>query len=210
MIIRPLQTIRLGASIQIPTFYYLDDEKYTDANSSWDRSSGIPDGNGVSPYGYYDYRLRSPMKVNAHASAILFRMATISAAYEYMDYSDAQLDSYNDRFLTENENIRNNLQGVHHLKAGAEVRIDLVYLRSGLQYLRSPYSDPRNDASEWIWSGGFGVRTKAAFFDISYSRGSRTEVYGLYSPDNSAPESSYTSINQVNPNNLLLTMGLRF
>ncbi|MFH0755828.1 MAG: hypothetical protein V2B15_00900 [Bacteroidota bacterium] len=210
MIFRPVHSIRLGASIQIPTFYYLEDEKYTDANSSWDQSSGIHDGNGVSPYGYYDYKLKSPMKVNAHASVILFKMATVSAAYEYMDYSAARLDSYNDRFLTENENIRNNLREVHNLRAGAEVRIDLLYFRTGVQYLMSPYADPRNDAREWIWSGGLGVRTKAAFIDISYSRGNRTEVYGLYSPGNSVPESSFTSINQVNPNNLLLTMGLRF
>ncbi len=33
------------------------------------------------------------MKYNAHASVILFKMATISAAYEYTNYASRELDS---------------------------------------------------------------------------------------------------------------------
>ena len=40
MIVRPIQLIRVGASFQLPTYYYLTDEKFTDMNSYWDNGSG--------------------------------------------------------------------------------------------------------------------------------------------------------------------------
>lgn len=210
MIIRPLQLLRVGASIQIPTYYYLTDDKYTQASSRWDRSSGIPDGSSYSPSGYFDYRLKSPMRVNANMAFVLGKLATLSAAYEYVDYSSARLDSYSDKFVDVNEIIRSEHAAVHNLRAGAEVRISPLYLRTGVQYLSSPYSDPRNNGEEWIFSGGIGVRTRGVFFDVSYARGGRSEIYGLYDPWNGAQENSYVSINELNPNNLMLTVGLRF
>ena len=206
MIVRPIQMIRIGASYQIPTYYWLTEEKYTDARSYWDTGSGIPDGSAYSPNGIYDYRLKAPMRINAHASAILLKMATISVAYEYVDYSSARLDAYDDKFLEENDRIRQDLQAAHNLRAGAELRIESVYFRGGIQYLMSPYADPRNNAEEFIYSGGMGVRAKRAFLDVSYSRGNRDEVYGLYSP---LPGINEVSINQVNPNNLMVTLGLK-
>ncbi len=207
MIIRPLQMLRMGATFQIPTFYQLTDEKFTDATSTWDSGSEIPAGSAYSPNGIYDYKLRSPLRVNAHASVILFKMATLSAAYEYADYSSAQLDAYDDKFLEENDRIHQDFQAVHNMKAGAEVRINFAYLRGGFQYLMSPYSDSRNNAREFIYSCGTGVRTRDMFFDISYAYGHHEEVYGLYSP---APGVNEVSINQVNRNNIMVTMGLKF
>ncbi|MCK4747041.1 MAG: hypothetical protein KAT15_08400, partial [Bacteroidales bacterium] len=63
MIIRPIQILRVGASFQFPTYYYLTDQKYTDIYSYWDNGSGIPDTQESSPDGIYDYRLRSPFRV---------------------------------------------------------------------------------------------------------------------------------------------------
>ena len=150
------------------------------------------------------------MRASMQASVILFKMATFSAAYEWVDYSAARLDAYDDKFIDENQRIRNEFQDAHNLRAGAELRVSSAYFRGGIQYLMSPFADDRNNAREWIYSGGFGVRTSRAFFDLSYARGNRSEVYGLYDPGSSAPETSYTAINKVNPNNLMLTLGLRF
>jgi hypothetical protein len=207
VIIRPFQMLRVGAAFQIPTYYKLTDQKLTDAVSTWDAGSGIPGASAYSPSGIFDYKLQSPMKVNAHASLILFRTATVSAAYEYTDYSTARLEAYSDAFSEENSRISQNLQAVHNLKAGAEVRISSVYLRGGLQYLMSPYTDPQNNAEELIYSGGIGVRSKAMFFDMSYAYGNKEEVYSLYSPASGVNE---VSINQINRNNIMVTMGFKF
>jgi len=71
----------------------------------------------------------------------------------------------------------------------------------------SPYTDTRNNAEEFIYSGGIGIRTRDLLFDMSYSYGHHEEVYGLYSP---SPGLNEVSINQINRNNLMLTMGFKF
>jgi hypothetical protein len=209
MIIRPFQMLRIGGAIQIPTFYQLTDQKVTDAYSTWDRDSEIPAGSAYSPNGIYDYKLRSPMKYFAHASVILFKMATLSAAYEYTDYASAELTAYDyyDSFSEENSSIRQNFQAVNNIKAGAEVRVDAVYFRGGFQYLMSPFSDSRNNAEAFIYSCGIGFRTRVLFMDASYSYGHNEQVYSLYSR---APGVNEVSVNQVNGNNIMVTMGLKF
>ena len=207
MIIRPIQLVRIGASFQLPTYYHLTDEKFTDINAYFDNSAGIPDANETSPNGTYDYQLRTPFRANAHASVILFKMATLSAGYEFVDYSSARLDAYYYAFFDENDRIRQDFQAVHSLKAGSEVRLGSLYLRAGTQYLMSPFNDSRNDASMWIYSGGLGLRTNGVFFDISYTHSGMSEVYGMYAFQ---PGSNEVSLNQVNGNNLMCTIGLKF
>lgn len=209
MILRPIHILRIGGAFQIPTYYQLTDQKYTDAASSFDQGSGISPGRAYSPNGIYDYKLQSPMKYSAHASIILFRMATFSAAWEYIDYASAKLKAYDyyDTFSDENAAISQELQGVNNVKAGAEVRIDPVYLRAGFQYLSSPFADSRNNSEQLIYSCGIGVRTRDFFFDMSYSYGHNEQAYSLYSPAEGVNE---VSVNQIARNNIMLTMGLKF
>ncbi|TFH27765.1 MAG: hypothetical protein E4H10_02730 [Bacteroidia bacterium] len=207
MILRPLQMLRLGASFQLPTWYYLTDEKYTDMASKWDNSSGISDAVSSSPNGIYDYRLQTPFRANANASLILFQIATISAGYEFVDYSSARLDAYDYRFQEENDEISRGFQAAHNLKAGAEVRINSLYLRAGGQHLMSPFTDARNNAESWIYSGGLGFRTKKFYFDVSYSHSTRNDVIGMYSYE---PGVNEVALNEVNGNNLMTTLGFKF
>jgi len=206
MIIRPIQLIRIGASFQLPTFYHLTDEKYSDISSTWDNGSGIDPGEASSPNGIYDYKLQTPFRVNAHASVILLKMATLSLGYEFVDYSAARLDAYDYKFFDENDQIRQDFQGTHNIRTGGEIRLGMLYLRAGTQYLMSPFTDNMNNAEIWMYSGGIGVRTKGMFFDISYSHGNSSEVYGMYSYQ---PGSLEVSLNQVNSNNLMFTMGIK-
>lgn len=207
MILRPIQLLRIGATFQLPTYYSLSDEKFTDMAAYWDSSSGLEDSFKSSPNGVYTYKLKTPFRVNANASVILFRLATVSAGYEYVDYSSARLDAYDYKFFDENEEIRRGFQAAHNFKAGAELRLSSFYLRGGGQYMMSPFTDTRNDAESWIYAGGFGFRTRKAYFDMSYSHATRTDVYGMYSP---TPGSNEVVLNDVRANNLLFTIGFKF
>ena len=66
--------------------------------------------------------------------------------------------------VDENDQIRQDFKAAHNLKAGAEVRIESLYLRAGTQYLMSPFTDARNNAEQWIYGGGLGFRTTGALF----------------------------------------------
>lgn len=207
LIVRPMQLLRIGASFHLPTYYWLTDKKYTDMSSTWDNGSGIPDATASSPDGVYDYRLQTPLRVTANTSLILFKLATLSLGYEYVDYGSAKLDAFDYNFFDENNEIGQDLSSVHNLMAGAEVRLGNLYLRGGARYYDSPYSDPRNDADSWVYSGGLGVRTNRGYFDISYSHSGRTDVYGMYSPQ---PGVNEVSINDIKGNNIICTLGFKF
>ena len=207
LILRPVQLLRIGASFHLPTYYWLTDKKYTDMSSTWDSGSGIPDATASSPNGIYDYRLQTPFRVTANTSLILFKLATLSLGYEYVDYGSAKLDAFDYNFFDENNEIGQDLASVHNLMAGAEVRLGNLYLRGGARYYDSPYTDPRNDADSWVYSGGLGVRTNRGYFDISYSHSGRTDVYGMYSPQ---PGVNEVSINEINGNNIIVSLGFKF
>jgi hypothetical protein len=207
MIIRPFQLLRIGASLHIPTYYWLTDEKYTDMRSYFDSGSGIPDATESSPNGIYDYELRTPLRVNANASLILFKMATVSFGYEYVDYASASLDAYDYNFMDENNRISQDFKAVNNFMAGAEIRLSSLYLRGGLQYMGSPYADTRNNAESWVYSGGLGVRARIGYLDVSYSHSSKTDVYGMYSYQ---PGLNEVSINDINGNNIIVTLGFKF
>jgi len=207
MILRPMQMLRIGASLHLPTYYWLTDEKYTDMNSYWDSGSGISDSFEGSPNGIYDYELQTPLRVDANASLILFKLATISVGYEYVDYGSAKLDAYDYRFQDENIQISQDLRAVNNLMAGVEFRFNTFYLRGGAQYYSSPYTDTRNNAEMWVYAGGLGVRSKLGYFDISYSYSNKTDVYGMYSYE---PGINEVAINEINGNNIICTLGFKF
>jgi hypothetical protein len=147
------------------------------------------------------------MKVQAHASLILFRMATLSAAYEYVDYSSARLNAYDYSFVDENDEIRRGFQAAHNLKAGAELRLSSIYLRAGGQYLMSPFTDTRNNAESWIYSAGLGYRSKKFYIDFSYSYSTRNDVVGMYAY---TPGVNEVAQNRVKGNNAMMTLGFKF
>ena len=207
VIIRPFHLLRVGATFHLPTYYTLTDQKYTDMNSTFDNGSGISDGSASSPNGVYDYKLETPFRANAHASLILFKVATVSLGYGYVDYSTSRLNAYDYKFVDENEQIKSDFQATQQANAGAEIRIQSLYLRAGAKYVTSPFISEENNADTWEYSGGIGFRTKQIIFDISYTYGTRTDVYGLYSFE---PGSNEVSINDVSANNLMFTLGYKF
>jgi len=207
MILRPMQLLRIGASFHLPTYYWLTDEKYTDMSSTWDNGSGIPDSFEGSPNGIYDYELRTPWRITANTSLILFKLATVSFGYEYVDYSNAKLSAYDYSFYDENNEISQDLKSVNNFMAGAEIRLSAFYLRGGVRYYGSPYADTQNSAESWVYSGGLGVRTRMGYFDISYSHSNKTDMYGMYSYEPGAYE---VSVNEINGNNIICTMGFKF
>jgi len=207
MIVRPFNLLRVGATFHLPTYYRLTDQKYTDMNSTWDSGSGIADANASSPNGVYDYQLRTPFRVDANASLILFKAATISLGYGYVDYSASRLNAYDYKFIDENEQIMTDLHATQSVSAGAEVRIQSLYLRAGTRYTSSPFISEENNAETWAYSGGIGFRTKQIFVDASYTYADRTDINGMYAFQ---PGSNEVSINDVALNNLMFTIGYKF
>ena len=209
VIFKPIHMLRIGASFHSPTLYNLDDEKFTDMNSTWDSSTGFPDESASSAKYAKEYQLQTPLKASVSAALLLGRLGLVSAEYEFVDYTKANLDSPGYKFFDENDAIRNEFNSTHNLKAGAEIRLNPLYLRGGLQYYMSPFENERNGSDVWVYSAGLGVRSNNTFLDVAYTLGTRSEAYGLYAhqPDQGLYE---VSMNDYTMNKVMVTMGVKF
>jgi hypothetical protein len=210
VIVKPIHILRIGATFHAPTSYNLTDEKFTDIKTQWTSNSGYEDGYESSGMYAKEYSLRTPYRASASAALLIGKLGIVSAEYEYVDYSSADLDSPGYNFIDENIAISKDFKNAHNLKAGAELRLNPLYLRAGAQYYMNPFEDSRNGSDIWIYGAGIGFRSNQTSIDISYSLRTSSETYGLYQHSPDQVDGFEKSINDYKAANIMLTMGYKF
>lgn len=210
VIVKPIHILRIGASFHAPTTYVLTDEKYTEMKSFWSSNSGYKDDYEYSGDYAKDYTLRTPYRASASAAVLIGKLGIVSAEYEYVDYSSADLGSPGYNFGDENIAISKDFKNAHNLKAGAEIRLNPLYLRAGAQYYMNPFEDDRNGSDIWIYGGGVGFRSNQTSVDISYSLRTTSETYGLYQHSPDQADGFEKSINDYKDGNFMVTLGYKF
>lgn len=209
VIFKPIHALRLGIAFHSPVRYNLTDSKYTDIATYWDNSSGYTDDFGSSGPYYFDYTLRTPYRASASAAFLLGKLGLIAAEYEYVDYSTSDLRPSRD-FDQQNLAISQDFRSVHNLKAGAEFRLNPLYLRAGAQYYMNPNAITSNGSDIMVYSGGFGFRAGQTYIDLAYSLTTSQELYGLYLYNNANGNDLQTANNELNTSRLMVTLGYRF
>jgi len=180
LLFSPVPWVRVGGAIHTPTFYDLSDEWSTSITSSFEdpnKSQTID-----SYYGTFDYELTSPFRASASLGFIIAKQALVNIDYEYLNYSLARLRSNDYDFFDENDNIRSEYQASHNIKLGLEYRFGPIAFRAGGAYIGSPYvaDHVNSDSYTMVYSGGLGVRSEVAYFDVAYSYISNTSTYYMY------------------------------
>ena len=207
-IARPFDFLRVGAAFHLPTFYNLKDEYSTSMEANFDaEDSNLGFQEAFSPLGEYKYQLRSPSRLILSATGTIGKMGMISADYEFVDYTKANLDANDYRFEDENAAIDAIYRAAHNLRLGGELRLGLAYLRAGYAFYASPFatSEPNVDADNQILTAGFGFRNKDYFVDFSFSNNSSQTRYYMY-----VPQMTDGSLNTSDANSIQMTMGFRF
>ena len=194
--------IKLGAAVHTPTYYTMHDDWKSTMTSNFDNGTS----NSVnSPQGSFDYTLTTPMRGIGSIAIQLFQRATISADYEYANYSTAHLDSKGDDFIDQNDSIQSNYKAAGNLKIGAEVALGLFSLRCGYAIYGSPYISGSNSGKKTAISAGFGIIDKKYFLDFAYVYSKSDVSYYLY---------NYANMNAASvkntSGNFLLTLGFKF
>lgn len=222
IIFKPIQQIRLGASVHTPTFYNLQDIFYTDMYSSVTYDDGVTDEyEAGSPWDEYDYDLETPMRATLSGAFVIAKAGLISIDYEYIDYSSASLrrggDGYN--FVDENDEIAQAYKSVGNLRLGGELRMtDEISLRAGYENYPSAYnseafgvSQPNSSAGLNVYSAGLGYRNAGFFFDVAY-RYSVQESNDLLYPEPVTAIYSTPEMAQFDTvkNRVLFTLGFKF
>lgn len=219
LIARPVDFLRLGAAIQTPTAWSMND-----------RSNGklLAEKEYATPDWTQEYQLETPFKINAGASVMLAKSGLISVEYEYNNMRSTRLlgaDGDATSFAVINQDARDMFKDVHRMKAGAEWWvISNLALRAGYAYQTELM---REDACRYVMtnttrtdmqyaieggthyiSAGLGYRTDLFFVDVAYQYKRMSEE--LYPFEN-------LSAGKLNPIDLttsrhsaVLSLGFRF
>lgn len=151
ILLRPLDGLRLGASIYTPNFasYKMN---------SWARATGVDNsptaGKGredvETPNSYTNFGMHSPWRFGLSGAYVIGRTAIVSADYEYQDLGGARLrnsteDNYEysrNIYEMENNAIKSDFGGQHTLRLGFELNATKrLALRAGMRYSSAPKYD---------------------------------------------------------------------
>jgi|WetSurSiteA1Bulk_404760.scaffolds.fasta_scaffold00078_19 hypothetical protein len=220
LLARISNSIRLGATLFLPTYYNIEEVYYNTLYSEYDDSSFFirptNEYGDLLEAGVFGYNLNTPMKVNGGMSFQIGKTGIISGDVEYINYAGIKMstdDSYNtsdDRQMVEEVNsaIDDTYRSVCNFKLGAEFRLGNFALRAGGGYYPSPYSsnELNSNASYTEITSGVGYRDRFFFFDLGFSGIFHKEKYNLYTSNNTNNIADLSS----QAYRFIATMGLRF
>ena len=187
LIYRATNAVRLGGSIQTPTYLRMTDTYSTTLTTNFtpqNQPAGTNVGtvtNTTAP-GAYDYIITTPFRANGGLSVVLGKYGFISGDVEYVGYGQARLSSDpnsangdNSSFADQNQDIQRLYRSTLNYRVGAEGRFSVFRARLGYAYYGDPYQDPSNGRSSArsYYTAGLGLRQGNFFVDVA-------EVYNSY------------------------------
>lgn len=201
LLAKPIEYIRLGASIQTPTVLKLND--YYQSLMATD----LNDGQATHEYettGEIDYTITTPLRATASAAFIYKQLGLVSIDYEFVDYTAASMNASKYDFSDENEAITERFRATSNLRIGAELHLASYYIRGGFSSYGDPYAEGDVNAGKDLvtWSGGLGYRDKNFYVDFGLAKSSWAQDYLVYYNTSAGVESTYTRFST--------TIGFRF
>lgn len=207
MIFRVTDFLRLGGSVQTPTFYNMIDKWSSRVTSDIHKDTYEYE----SPNGRFSYTLATPFKATASCALIIGKNGFLSADYEIMDYSTARLRSPNYKFFDENNSIGLKYRPVNNIRVGAEWKFQNLSFRGGYALYDSPFKSsymPQDGGqARTNYSIGWGIRESEYYLDFAYVYSTTNSFHKPYLLADQSTEGA--SIN-TNSNNFLVTMGFKF
>lgn len=199
-IFRPVNWVRIGAAIHTPTYYVIEDNLFSEV--IYTKRSGA-DWDPIT------YDLQSPFRFLGSLAFVLgdnkSKMGgTISADYEFADYSDMKYRLKGD---IKAENEINNIIKTYYLptntvRIGGELKFGTIALRAGYCVMDNPYDKDINDAGAQSITAGIGYKNKNFFMDFAYAYTTGKSKFTEY---------DYNVINLDHVNHLAqLSFGVRF
>ncbi|WP_299440028.1 transporter [uncultured Aquimarina sp.] len=202
-ILKVSNMLRLGASLESPTWYYIEEE--TTQRLVTDGSNGriILDPNVINIFP--EYQLRTPAKATGSIAVLFGKRGLISLDYSYKDYSSTEFDSDGfDDFSDLNRDIENTLQGASTLRIGGELRNGNWSFRGGYSYEESPYKNELILSEREGLSLGIGYNFGKVKFDVAYDYSEQERNQEFY------PNSAFTNFASIDSyrDNLTFTLSL--
>ena len=184
IIVRPIDFVRFGASIQTPTFMHFTETYSTSVVGTFSaqgtdyKPNDLPVGRSEvakSTYPDYGYTINTPYRANFGVAITLGKHGFITGDAEYVGYQQARLhNAPNDTngsdyaFDQENADIQNQLGDAVNLRVGAEGRFDVFRVRAGYARYGDPYKANHNgEGVQNFYTLGAGLRQGNFFLDAA-------------------------------------------
>ncbi len=162
----------------------------------------------------FEYKITTPLRLNAGATFFINKNGFISADIEWVDYSKSKLDGKGTSLEDQNQITKELYKSVLNYRIGAEWRYKKFRLRGGFAYLPDPYRlQAGNKRDKMNITGGLGFRTGKFYADLAVISTITDSEYAPYIFDPSIEgsaefiQTNYAQFNQQNLN-MLLTIGL--
>ena len=201
LIYRANDVVRVGASVQTPTFMRLTDTFNENLTASFSATgtdrvpSDLPVGDAPTvsrSFKPYVYTLTTPFRANGGVAVTLGKHGFVTGDAEYVGYRQARLHSDsqdangdNYSFATENSDIQTRYQNTVNLRFGAEGRFDVFRVRLGYARYGDPYkADTNNERAQNFYTAGAGLRQGNFFLDAAVLYTTFNQQYTPYSLQN--------------------------
>ena len=199
-IYRVNDAVRLGASIQTPTFSTLTETYTSSLNVVYDQPIVVEgqtytSGNASLDPGPFDYVLTSPFRASGGAAVVVGKHGFLSGDVEYVNYSQARLsnDNTNDpgganarNFGSDNDAINDLYGSAVNLRLGGELRYDIFRFRAGFARYGDAYQNSSRDRTRNYFTGGLGLRQKSFYLDLAGVYATTKQYYSPYVMPNPA------------------------
>jgi len=214
--------VRIGAAFHSPTVYSLHDTYSTTmttntgnfqgslTQSSTDLNDGYP--------GDYDYSLTTPWRAMGGISFVFgaapdaARHGFLNVDYEFVNYAAARyhFNSSNatagDKAVATalNQSISSLYKGASNVRVGGELKLNIVALRAGFDWMGSPYADADIKGDQMRYSAGVGIRTHGIYADLTYIYSTQQDSYYPYLLQDKAVSPATL---KYNASNIVFTIG---
>ena len=198
LIAKPVQFLRLGVAVHTPTFYSIEDKLYSEVD--YERVVG-------GSWKPIIYDLHTPFRFLGSAALVFGEKdspikGTLSADYEYANYSYMKFRRNTIQDLGLNRSIESMFRATNTFRVAGELKIGNLALRAGYANMGNPYEKSINDDSREYFTGGIGIRNKHFLLDFAYAYSTGNSFYTEY---------DYERIELNNSRHIAqVTLGFRF
>ena len=168
IIAKPIQELRIGASIMTPTWYTFDHSYQGRTSFTYTPDYDVnarTEGNDYSDNAYFNWKLKSPWRFNVGVAAVIGSSAIVSVDYERKAYNDMSVkygDYDNYGYLMGytdaqpvNQELKTISQGSNTIRVGAEYRITpQLSVRAGYNVETSNIKNAYKDGYKEISTSG--------------------------------------------------------
>lgn len=168
LIVKPVQELRIGASIASPTWYTFDHSYYGKTEFMYTPDydpNARTSGNDYTDDAYFNWKLRTPWRFNVGLAGVIGTKAIVSVDYEYKAYNDmtakyGDYDNYGylmgySEAKELNADVSRITQATNTVRIGAEYRVTPKFsIRAGYNYESGNIKDKYSSGTAEIATSG--------------------------------------------------------